>query len=266
MSRPTSEELSPAEELIRRLAEPEQIQHLDRLATVGRLAAGIIHELGTPLNVIGSYAQMIATKEVTGDEVLAPARAIEEQVKRMSRIIRQLLDFARRAVERNEPVEILALAQLTVNVLTPYAVKTAVTLTVNSDEEGPLVVDGSPGLLQQVLVNLVTNAIQAMPEGGHIAIELDRIARPAPGGGPDRPWIQIAVHDQGPGVAPELRDEIFQPFFTSKEVGQGTGLGLAVCTDIVREHEGWLDLDTSAEGGACFVVVLPERTSGGTRH
>ncbi|MFH2010737.1 MAG: HAMP domain-containing sensor histidine kinase [bacterium] len=260
-SEPESGKLSEGEELIRRLAEPEQLQHADRLATVGRLAAGIIHELGTPLNVVGSYAQMIATGEVTGEDVIQPARAIEEQVKRMSRIIRLLLNFARRNVERYETVEILALAQQTVGVLTVFAKRTGAILTVESDEEGPLIVDGSPGLLQQVLVNLVTNAIHAMPNGGRITIEVDRISRPERNddGGPVRPWIRIAVKDEGVGIPQEDQPRIFEPFYTTKEAGRGTGLGLAVCTDLVRDHGGWMELDATGEQGTRFCVVLPER-------
>ena len=214
-----------AEMLVRRLAEPEQLQHVDRLATVGRMAAGIIHELGTPLNVIGSYAQMIATEEVSGKEVIPPALAIEEQVRRMSRIIRQLLDYARRSVDPGELVEILALAQQTASVLKPYAVRAGVTITVESDEEGPLVVVGSSALLQQVLINLVTNSIQSMPQGGEVSIEVERVLGPPPEGGTTRTWIKIAVCDQGEGIPAAAGDRIFEPFFTTKETGKGTGLG-----------------------------------------
>jgi len=257
MSGPVLDERSTAEELARRLAEPEQLWHANRLATVGRLTAGIIHELGTPLNVIGSYAQMIATGEVTGDEALQPARAIEEQVQRMSRIIRQLLDFARRNVERREPVDLLSLARQTATLLNAYAMKAGITLAVDSEAMATLAVMGSAGLLQQVLANLITNAIQAMPGGGQITIRLDAVSKPSPDGGPHQRCIQIAVRDQGAGIPEDIANQIFEPFFTTKARGAGTGLGLSVCADIVREHGGWIELETEADQGSCFCVLLP---------
>lgn len=255
---PSLDDVSP-DELAARFTSPEQLHHADRLAKIGRLAAGIIHELGTPLNVIKVRAQMIALGEVEGQEARESAEGISQQVDRMAAIIRQLLDFARHTQREHEPVDVGALATTTASLLSPLALKARCSVTVEPVGRGPFRVEGNAGHLQQLLVNLVTNAIHAMPDGGPVTLRVERISADAPVGVPphDGAWVRVTVRDEGVGVADAIRDRIFEPFFTTKRAGMGTGLGLSVCAEIAKEHEGWIDLDSEVDVGSRFHLVLP---------
>lgn len=234
-----------------RIRAIEQLRHADRLATVGQLAAGVAHELGTPLNVISGHAKMIVTGEVSGDEALESAQIALEQTQRMTHIVSQLLDFSRARPAQRRDVGIEDIARSTVRMLASAAQKKSVTLGVEVLEPAVL------GLLdavqvQQALTNLVMNAIQAVPRGGQVAIEVTR-AHAAEGG----EFACLRVRDDGPGVLPEDRERIFEPFFTTKDVGEGTGLGLAVAIGLVRENGGVIQVTDRAGGGTVFSILLP---------
>ena len=234
-----------AREADARIAALEQLRHADRLSTVGKLAAGVAHELGTPLNVVGARAKMIQRGESEGDEVLDDARVIVEQTDRMTRIIRQLLDFARRRPPSREPTDLRAAVSNAIAMLSPLAQRSRVTLRLLEGASVEASVDG--GQIQQVLTNLIVNAIQAQPDGGEVEVDVS---------GGDGP-AQIVVRDRGPGLARELRTQIFEPFYTTKDVGDGTGLGLSVVHGIVEEHGGRIMVDDNPGGGTRFVVELP---------
>jgi signal transduction histidine kinase len=235
----------------------DALRHADRLTTVGLLAAGIAHELGTPLNVVSMRARMIATGEVSGDEVKTNADIIHQQSAQMTRIIRQLLDFARR---RQPSLTRFALDQVAggaVSMLAPLAEKSRVTLELTA---GPRVeIDGDPDQLQQVITNLVINGVQAMPEGGeiHLGLARTRATPPADMGGPEGDYVRLDVRDQGSGIAPDVLPRIFEPFFTTKPVGDGNGLGLPVAWGIVKDHRGWIAVETKAGVGTTFSLFLP---------
>ncbi|MDF1580030.1 MAG: ATP-binding protein [Desulfuromonadales bacterium] len=237
----------------------ERLRHNERLATIGRLSAGMAHELGTPLNVISGRAKLIASEELTPDEITRCARIIGEQTDKMTTIMRQLLDFARRGEARKQPVELGRLVKGVVDLLAPTARKQGVDLRwVAFSEE--LTANADPGQLQQVLLNLAMNAIQAMPEGGALTLQLHGDCTSAPPdtkGAENGPWCCIRVKDQGLGIAAEDLPHIFEPFFTTKEVGQGTGLGLSIAYGIADEHGGWIEVDSTPGQGSCFTVCLP---------
>ena len=235
----------------------EQLQHADRLATVGRLAASIIHELGTPLNVVKVRAQMIAQGEVEGAEARESAEGISQQVDRISAIIRQLLDYARAQRPAPDPIDLDALVRDTAAFLAPVAMKHRTGILVETLSEGPFLIEGTRSLLQQVLVNLVTNAFQALTDGGTVTIQIEHVEATPPGKQRPHPCIRLAVLDDGPGIAEEIRTQIFEPFFTTKAAGAGTGLGLAVCAEIVQDHGGWMTVDSRPGGGTCFRILLP---------
>ncbi len=229
-----------------RLAALEQLRHAERLATVGKLASGIAHELGTPLNVVAASARLIERGDSAGEDARSDARVVVEQAERMTRIIRQLLDFARTRAPHRRAEELGTLARSVTALLEPLATKSGVSVVVKDDEPAQASVDA--GQIQQVLTNLVVNAVQAQPNGGAVRVEV----RPPRDG-----HALIAVEDDGPGVPPELHARIFEPFFTTKDVGTGTGLGLSVAYGIVREHGGRLDVARAPGGGARFEVHLP---------
>ena len=249
---------SLAREGAARLAAVDQLRHAERINTVGKLASGVAHELGTPLNVVAGRAQMIATGELVGDEALESARIIHEQTRRMTAIIRQLLDFARRGVPgASAAVDLRACASRIGGMLGAMARKAGVEVAVAPGE--PVHGFGDEGQIQQVLSNLIVNAIQASPSGGHVQVDAQIVhaAPPADVGGPPRPMASIAVRDDGSGMPAQVAARVFEPFFTTKEVGEGTGLGLSVAYGIVRDHAGWLTVDTAEGEGSVFTIYLP---------
>ncbi len=242
----------------------EKLRHTERLATLGHLSAGMAHELGTPLNVISGRAKLISQQELSPEEALRSARIIGEQAERMSVIISQLLDFARRGQARKQRVELNGLVKGVLELLAPTCRKQSVELHEQVTEK-PLFVDADPGQLQQVLLNLAMNGIQAMPDGGNLSLRLkreDRVARPSSGTAETGPWCSIQVEDQGQGISAENIPHVFDPFFTTKEVGRGTGLGLSIAYGIVEEHGGWIDATSTPGEGSLFSVFLPETGRG----
>jgi signal transduction histidine kinase len=229
-----------------RVAAVEQLRHADRLMTVGRLSAGIAHELGTPLNVIEGRAKMIQQGDVEGDEVVDSARIVVEQSRRITRIIRQLLDFARRGERERRPVDIVAIARQSERLLSSTAKNAGVEIIGPAREE-PLEVLGDEAQLVQVITNLVVNAIHATQPGGRVTIDVR--ATESLG--------VVEVLDNGSGMDAATRERIFEPFFTTKDVGEGTGLGLSVVHGIVQDHGGRVEVESRPGAGSRFSVYLP---------
>ncbi|MCO6459018.1 MAG: HAMP domain-containing histidine kinase [Pirellulaceae bacterium] len=250
-----------AAESAARLATLEQLRHADRLKTVGRLASGLAHELGTPLNVVAGRAELIAGGQLPGEDVAASARAIKQEADRMAAIIRQLLDFARRGSPQRTTMDLGAIARQVLDLLKPLAEKRGVTLQLVGDAQ-PLPARVDPGQIQQVLTNLIDNAIQAMPQGGPVTVEAGHCrAAPADGQpGASGDYLYLAVMDRGAGIDDADRDHIFEPFFTTKRVGEGTGLGLSVSFGIVQDHGGWIAVDSQPGQGSRFTVYLPRES------
>lgn len=241
-----------------RAAAMAQLQHAERLTTVGKLASGVAHELGTPLNVIGVRAKMIADGEVAGQEARDGALVVVEQVERITRIVRQLLDFARRRTPERGPHEVATLVERTFALLSPLARRASVEMSLAAAPGGArALID--PVQVQQVLANLVMNGIQAMPGGGRLEVRVEpRVAAPPAGlGEGERPVVAVTVSDEGAGMDEATRAQAFDPFFTTKRVGEGTGLGLSVAYGIVREHDGWIEVDSEPGRGSRFTVFLP---------
>jgi len=241
----------------RRIAALEQLRHSERLATLGRISSGIAHELGTPINVILGRAKIVANEGLTKDELVENARVISSQSDRMARIIRQFLDFARRPQVQRSASDMRAVIDQTVSLLSPIARKSNVTFSVLVDQTLRVTADQSQ--MQQVLANIILNAIQAMPQGGRITIATQReqARHPTKDGAQPGEYLAVSVADRGIGIPGEDLVRIFEPFFTTKETGKGTGLGLSIVQDIVDEHNGWVAVQSTAGLGACFTVYLP---------
>jgi len=247
-----------SESAAKRLEALEQLRHADRLRTVGQLTTGVAHELGTPLNVVWARASMIARGEVLGADAVSCAKIIEDQSQRMTAIIRKLLEFARPRPPEKSPADLRQIARQTVEVLGATARKRGVELVMErSDDPAPAAVDA--GQIQQVISNLVLNAIQAMPSGGEVTVGvgLARARPPADVGGGEDEFLCLFVQDQGRGIAEDDLPKIFEPFFTTKDVGEGTGLGLSISRGIIHEHGGWIGVVSRPGEGARFTVYLP---------
>jgi two-component system NtrC family sensor kinase len=229
----------------------EQLRRADRLKTAGQLAAGIAHELGTPLNVVRGRAEIVADDAGASSVSHKSGRIIVEQVDRMSTIIRQLLDFTRRGKSEVTTCDLGKLARKSIELLGAMAKKQSVSLALVAPERA-VPVRGDAGLLGQVIVNLIVNGIQARgDEGGFVRVEVG--AREDG----NRPWAVLQVVDDGVGIARENLAQIFEPFFTTKEIGRGTGLGLWVSWGIVTELGGAIEVESEPGKGTRFSVRLP---------
>lgn len=245
----------------------EDLRRADRLASVGKLAAGVAHELGTPLNVILLRARAITRAPEDAAEVGRNAGIIAGQAERLNRIVRQLLDFSRRRPPHLSSVDPGELCRSVVSLLEPQARAADVSLVADIRDDVPRLRADAPQL-EQVLTNLVINALHASQGGGEVVVRCaaDRVvppadrerpnAPPAPGGAPVD-VVRVDVIDHGVGISREHLPSLFDPFFTTKAPGEGTGLGLPVAWGIVREHGGWLDVESRECEGARFSVLLP---------
>ncbi len=260
------ERLSESQDRVRqeaeaRIATIEQLRHADRLRTVGQLASGVAHELGTPLNVVTGRASLITSGRLAPDAVIESATIIKSQAERMAAIIRQLLDFSRRGTSRRVQINLQMIVRETAQILEPLSHKHGVALIVIDSADAKMAcVD--VGQIRQVLTNLVINAIQATPPHGQVTVEVSRNQEQPPFGEGILPGVFfcLSVTDTGHGIADEVRDRLFEPFVTTKDVGEGTGLGLSIAYGIVREHGGWIDVQSDVGRGSRFRVYLPERS------
>lgn len=244
-------------ETTQRVAAVEQLRHADRLQTVGRLATGLAHELGTPLNVVSGRAGLIASGQLVPDEVRESAVAIKTEADRITNLVRQLLDFARRRTPQRAAADLRDLVRQTTVLLAPLAEKRQVALQF-AEVPQPVVAWVDSTQIQQVLTNLVMNAVQAMPNGGRVVLRLGAETTRPPDQAVGRigDYAFIAVEDQGTGISAEDLPRIFEPFFTTKKTGEGTGLGLSIAQGIVQEHGGWIGVSSRPGEGSCFTIYL----------
>jgi signal transduction histidine kinase len=240
------------------LAILDQLRHADRLATVGQLGAGLAHELGTPLNVVAGRAKMIVSDPCAGDEARSCARIIVAQADRMTRLIRQLLDFARRTSSAKVRCDLVPIVRQTLTMLAPIARKRGVELSFEEPSTAELALV-EQHQLEQVISNLVVNGLQATTGHGSITVAMKRarVRPPAELGMDEGEYLSIEVVDQGAGMSAQLLTRIFDPFFTTKAIGEGTGLGLSVAYGIARDHGGWIDAASEPGRGSRFAVHLP---------
>ncbi|MCP3135817.1 sensor histidine kinase [Pyxidicoccus xibeiensis] len=246
-----------ASETAARLSAVDHLRHADRLTTVGKLASGVAHELGTPLNVVMGRAKMISSGEAEGEEVGECANIISQQAQHMTGIIRQLLDFARRRPLQRATEDVQELVERSLSLLRPMASKRSVALEAQVPAGLAVEVDG--GQVQQVLTNLVMNGLQAMKRPGTLRVRAveERAAPPEALGGPVADYVRLDVEDEGEGIPADVLPHVFEPFFTTKDVGEGTGLGLSVSYGLVRDHGGWIAVRSEPGRGSCFSIYLP---------
>jgi signal transduction histidine kinase len=211
----------------------DQLMHSERLASMGQLAAGVAHELNNPLGVVIMYAHLLRDEAGVDSALYKDLSMISEQADRCKRIVSNLLDFAR---ENKLLLQEIALEQLILRSLESVPVPDGIEVTVQfGHKRSSCEVD--PEQMTQVFTNLFTNAFAAMPQGGQLTVTTED----------DEDRICVAVRDTGHGIAPEHLQRIFQPFFTTKGIGRGTGLGLAVVYGIVKMHRGELAVDSQAD-------------------
>jgi two-component system NtrC family sensor kinase len=228
----------------------QQIVRAERLATLGELAAGVVHELNNPLTSITVYAEYLVRKgEASGSDAsdIEKLRRIGASAQRILRFSRDLVQYARPSGKEREPVDLAGVVRQSVSICEHLIERGGIELAVEVSAELP-VVHAVAGQLEQVLINLITNAVHAVENGGKVVVR----ARPGDDGA-----VRLEVADSGPGVPEDARERIFEPFFTTKADGKGTGLGLPIVRNIVDQHQGQITVERSELGGALFRVVIP---------
>jgi signal transduction histidine kinase len=268
----------------RLLHEQAQLVRAEKLASVGRLAAGIAHEIGNPLGALNGYAHLLQ-KSARDPSAREAVSGVERETARIDRIVRGLLDYARPRRPIPTPIDINDTLRRVVDLLSAQGLLRRVSLVMELANEGPFV-HGEQHEMEQVFVNLLLNAADAVNQTGTIAIRTTCMPSemlesgasrrssdsrftlvphpPAPrvqhwlGSERRSSWVvKVIVADSGPGVAAEHAERIFDPFFTTKEPGKGTGLGLAIVARVVENLDGIVWVDRAREGGAAFHLLFP---------
>ncbi|MBI2391059.1 MAG: HAMP domain-containing protein [Deltaproteobacteria bacterium] len=230
-----------------------RMRRLQTLAAAGEVAASLAHEIGSPLNVILGRARMVAARPDSSEATKRDLEIVATQTERITRVVRKLLDISRPPKGRVEKVDVRAVVDETLAFVAPECKKRHIATTTDADAAAPTHVLADRDQIVQIVFNLVHNAIQAQPNGGRIDVRLAGGAAEVSGA----PLVIIEVRDAGPGIDPELRGRVFDPFVTTKKAEGGTGLGLAIVDGMVRELGGRVVVDDAPGGGACFRVNIP---------
>ncbi|MBX7187527.1 MAG: HAMP domain-containing histidine kinase [Vicinamibacteria bacterium] len=223
-----------------------ELARSEMLAATGQMAATFAHKIGTPLALISGYVQLLLAEAPEGSERQERLRTVQEQIGRVTAIVRDLMNQTRTPLLRRVPTDAAVLLAGIARLVGPSAEQKGVSLEVDADE-GPMPLLADMGQLEQVFLNLVTNALDAMTQGGRLTLR----ARA------DHGRIRFEVEDTGTGIDPALRSRIFEPLFTTKEPGRGTGLGLPIVRDVVLAHGGTVEVHSEPGQGARFEVTLP---------
>ena len=233
------------EEMLKQ-AMRQQIGRSEQLASVGRLAAGVAHEINNPLTGVLAFADLMRDKENLDEQDRQDLEVIIRETKRAREIVRGLLDFARETPSVKTQLDLNDLVRQTMLLLGKREAFQNINLVEDLDENLPPV-NGDKNQLQQVLVNLSLNACEAMPKGGTLLISTSSTAGK----------VVVKVTDTGTGIKKEYLNQIFEPFFTTKPVGKGTGLGLSVSYGIIQQHGGTLEVESEERMGSTFTITLP---------
>lgn len=268
----------------RLLEERAHLVRVEKMASVGRLAAGIAHEIGNPLGAITGYTHLLRTSGRGTPQTSEAIAGLERESARIDRIIRGLLDYARAKSRTPSDVDLNDVARAVVDLLNTQGVLKRVELELRVAEE-PLLVPGDRHDFEQAFVNLLLNAVDAMEGRGSLSIILRRIdpaemtigarrasdaeSRPLnPPGARAMRWLEgvradsiaaVVITDSGPGIPAEDAERVFEPFFTTKQPGKGTGLGLAIVARAVENAAGTIWVSRAREGGAAFRMLFPAR-------
>lgn len=225
----------------------------EQFAVLGQWAAGLAHELRNPLTSMKILVQSAAERSGPHGPALSgrPLAVLEEEIDRLDRLLRSFLDFARPAEVQRRAIELGPILEQKLGLLAARIASQGIAIQFEQPTE-PIVLEADAGHLRQLLLNLLLNALDAVPRGGWVRV---RIAREEAAGGIAGPCVRIEVADSGPGLPPGLGDRIFDPFVTTKSTG--LGLGLSICRRIVEAHGGAITAANLPEGGASFTVQLP---------
>jgi signal transduction histidine kinase len=235
----------------------QELRHSERLASVGRLAAGLAHEIGTPLAIIGGRSEYLLRRSRSPEELKDNLGVIRSQSDRIAAIVRQLLEFSRRREPVFQPVDLLALLDNAKYLLAHQLREKDIRVEMEGFSSLAKI-DADPDLLQQVFINLYSNSLHALGPGGVVKIGAEITDRgPTQASPAASRWLRISFEDNGVGIDPEHIGRVFDPFFTTKDIGEGTGLGLSVSYGIIQEHGGDIHVESEPGRFTRFMIYLP---------
>ncbi|HYQ60454.1 MAG TPA: ATP-binding protein [Desulfatiglandales bacterium] len=236
-----------------RMQAEDKLLYSETQASIGRLAAGVAHEINNPLTGVLTYTHMLLRRKDLSDEVRSDLETVAEATERIRKIVRGLLDFSRETKLSPQPTDLNSIALLSIPLIRHQALVKGVEVKFNPAPSLPmLTLDRSQ--FQSVLMNMLLNALDATSPGGRITVSTSFRDSPDRQG---RKGVAITFEDTGCGIPAEDMDKVFEPFFTTKEVGQGTGLGLPVSLGIVQRHGGTITVKSEVGKGSTFTIWLP---------
>jgi signal transduction histidine kinase len=230
------------------------LSHSEKLAAVGQVTATMAHQIGTPLNSISGYIQLMLQEENLQPRDRDRLKIIDSQLDRLAESVKTLLSFTRQPKPEMKPLNINELLEELIHLSEPWLHTRNVELLSHFSPSRSLVL-GDSTHLQTLFLNLITNAVEAMPQGGRLTIKTQTVS-PQPFI-ENEDWLEVSITDTGIGITEESKKRIFDPFFTTRKMGEGTGLGLSICEKIIKEHSGRLDFISEVGKGSTFFVLIP---------
>jgi signal transduction histidine kinase len=231
-----------------------QLSQSEKLAAVGQVTATMAHQIGTPLNSISGYIQLILQDGNLRSKDRDRLKIIESQLDRLADSVKSLLSFTRQPKPQLKSLHVNDVLEELIHLSEPWFLARNVRLSTKLSQNLPPVL-GDSTHLQTLFLNLITNALDAMPKGGVLTIGTHQISPPL--SSEDRRWLEVSIADTGIGITEESKRRIFDPFFTTKKVGEGTGLGLAICEKIIKEHSGRIEVKSEVGKGSTFLISIP---------
>jgi signal transduction histidine kinase len=231
-----------------------QLSQSEKLAAVGQVTAAMAHQIGTPLNSISGYIQLILQDGNLQPKDQDRFKIIESQLDRLADSVKNLLSFTRQPKPQLKSLKVNEVLEELIHLSEPWLLARNVKLSTHLSPDLPPIL-GDPTHLQTLFLNLITNALDAMPKGGVLTIKTQQVSIPFTS--KDGGWLEVSIADTGIGITEESKKRIFEPFFTTKKMGEGTGLGLAICEDIIKEHSGRIEIQSEVGKGSTFFISIP---------
>ena len=231
-----------------------QLSQSEKLAAVGQVTAAMAHQIGTPLNSISGYIQLILQDGNLQPKDRDRLKIIESQLDRLADSVKNLLSFTRPPKPQLRTLDVNEVLEELIHLSEPWFLARNVRFSITLSPNLPPLL-GDPTHLQTLFLNLITNALDAMPQGGVLTIKTRQV--PPPLSSEDGKWLEISIIDTGIGITEESKKRIFDPFFTTKKMGEGTGLGLPICEKIIKEHSGRIEVESEVGKGSRFSIFIP---------
>jgi two-component system, NtrC family, sensor kinase len=252
-------ELAKSNEELRLLNEAlfesqRQLSQSEKLAAVGQVTATMAHQIGTPLNSISGYIQLILQDGNLQLKDRDRLKIIESQLDRLADSVKSFLSFTRQPKPQLRSLDVNEVLEELIHLSEPWFLARNVRFSITLSPDLPPIL-GDSTHLQTLFLNLITNALDAMPQGGVLTIKTRQVSPPL--SSEDGRWLEISITDTGIGITEESKKRIFDPFFTTKKMGEGTGLGLAICEKIIKEHSGRIDVESEVGKGSTFFISIP---------